>query len=77
MSRNRGKPLAEQELRYWKTLLEASGEGTERRIGGLGVPYGKHSRLLAGGFREVVENLAIAKTLADKLNIVCRLERPV
>lgn len=45
-----------------------------RAIGGLGVPYGRRSHLLPGGFCEVVENRALAKTLADKPNIVSRME---
>lgn len=52
-------------------------EGASRRIGGLGVPYGKRSRLLPGGFYEVVENRALRKTLGDQLNVCCRMEHHV
>jgi HK97 family phage prohead protease len=74
MSRNRGKPLADEELRYWPTELETRSDGPLRRIGGLGVPYGQRSRLLPGGFYEVVEPRSMAKTLGDKLDVVCRME---
>jgi uncharacterized protein len=74
MSRNRGQPLPDEELRYWPTQLEVRSEGTLRRIGGLAVPYARRSRLLPGGFYEEVRSGAMAKTLADNLNVVCRLE---
>jgi HK97 family phage prohead protease len=74
MSRNRGASLPDEELRYWPTTLETRSEGQLRRIAGLGVPYGQRSRLLPGGFYEVVENRAMAKTLGDNLNVVSRLE---
>jgi HK97 family phage prohead protease len=74
MSRNKGAPLPDEELRYWPTTLETRSEGQLRRIAGLGVPYGQRSRLLPGGFYEVVENRAMSKTLGDKLNVVSRLE---
>lgn len=67
--------LPDQEMRYWPTHLEARSQGMLRRIGGLGVPYGQRSRLLPGGFCEIVEGpKAIAKSLGDKLNICCRME---
>lgn len=71
---NSGKPAPDSELRYWRTDLETRSEGSLRRIGGLGVPYDQRSRLLPGGFMEVVERRALAKTLADNLNVVCRME---
>lgn len=64
----------DEELRCWRTELETRSSGTLRRIGGIGVPYEKRSRLLPGGFYEVVEKRALAKTLADRSNIVSRLE---
>ena len=74
MTRGNGVQASEQEVRYWPTHLEARSEGAIRRIGGLGVPYNKRSRLLPGGFFEVVEPRAMAKTLGDKLNVVSRME---
>jgi uncharacterized protein len=64
----------EEEIRCWRTELETRSSGTLRRIGGIGVPYEKRSRLLPGGFYEIVEKRALAKTLADRSNIVSRLE---
>src|SRR4051794_4769922 len=66
--------IRETELRYWRSDLETRSVGTTRRIGGLGVPYGQRSHLLPGGFIEVVENRALAKTLGDKVNVVSRME---
>lgn len=40
----------------------------------MGVPYGQRSHLLPGGFVEVVEQRALAKTLGDKINVVSRME---
>jgi Caudovirus prohead serine protease len=74
MTRNRGKPLPDEELRYWPTRLETRSDGPMRRIFGLGVPYGTRSRLLPGGFYEIVEPRSMAKTLSDKLDVVCRME---
>ncbi|OBB99763.1 hypothetical protein A5782_21730 [Mycobacterium sp. 852002-40037_SCH5390672] len=37
-------------------------------------PYNKRSRLLPGGFFEVMSPAALRKSLADGLDIVCRLE---
>jgi len=62
------------ELRYWRSDLETRSAGTTRRIGGLGVPYGQRSHLLPGGFVEVVEQRALAKTIGDKINVVSRME---
>ncbi|MUL75712.1 HK97 family phage prohead protease [Mycolicibacterium sp. CBMA 226] len=62
-----------EELRYIATVADQSTE-LNRRIGGIGVPYGKMSLLLPGGFYEVVEPGALAKSLAAKTNIVSRLE---
>jgi hypothetical protein len=46
-----------------------------RRIGGLGVVYGKKSRLLPGGFREIANSRALAKGEADGWpHLVSRLE---
>ncbi len=69
MSSNR-----DTELRYWRSHLETRSAGTTRRIGGLGVPYGQRSHLLPGGFMEVVEKRALAKTLGDRINVVSRME---
>jgi uncharacterized protein len=66
--------MTDREVELRVTAIENRSTETYRRIGGLGVPYGKPSRLLPGGFREVVENRALAKTLADKINVVSRLE---
>lgn len=74
MTRNRGKPVPDEEFRYWPAALEASSAGTLHRIGGLGVPYATRSRLLPGGFYEIVEPRSMAKTLGDKLDVVCRME---
>lgn len=65
--------MREVETRYWKTDLETRGGGA-RRIGGLGVPYNRHSKLLPTGFVEIVETRALAKTLGDHANVVCRME---
>jgi HK97 family phage prohead protease len=46
------------------------------RAGGYAALFGIESRDL-GGFREVVENRAFAKTLADKTNVLCRWEHDV
>jgi HK97 family phage prohead protease len=73
MSRNTGQQR-DAETRYWPTHLEARGAGEIRRIGGIGVPYGKRSRLLPGGFYEIVESRALRKTLGDNLSVVCRME---
>lgn len=62
------------ELRYMPGAVEDRTRDGVRRIGGMGVPYGKRSRLLPGGYFEVVEKRALAKTLADNLNVVSRLE---
>jgi len=62
------------ELRYWRSDLETRSAGETRRIGGLGVPYGQRSHLLPGGFVEVVEQRALAKTIGDKINVVSRME---
>lgn len=62
-----------RESRYIGSVEDRSMDGV-RRIGGMGVPYNTRSRLLPGGFFEVVEPSAVRKTLADKLNIVSRLE---
>jgi len=64
----------ETELRYWRSDLETRSAGTTRRVGGLGVPYGQWSYLLPGGFVEVVERRALAKTIGDKINVVSRME---
>ncbi len=64
----------ETELRYWRTDLETRSAGTTRRIGGLGVPYGQRSHFLPGGFYEIVEKRALAKTLGDQINVVSRME---
>ncbi len=72
--RKLGRPLPDSEFRYWRTDVETRSEGEQRRIGGLGIPYNQRSRLLPGGFYEVVGNRAIAKSLGDDLDIVCRLE---
>jgi len=72
--RNRGRPLPDTELRYWKTDTEASSDGEQRRIGGCFAPYEKRSRMLPGGFVEVISAAALRKSLADGLDIVCRLE---
>jgi uncharacterized protein len=45
--------------------MELRGGGSLKRIGGIGVVYGQRSRLLPGGFFEVVENRALAKAEAD------------
>jgi HK97 family phage prohead protease len=74
MSRNKGMPLPDEELRYWKTPLDIRSEGESRQIAGLGVPYNTRSRLLPGGFYEVVNPGAVSKTLGDKLNVLCHLE---
>jgi HK97 family phage prohead protease len=71
MSKNGSKP--DEEIRFWPTALEVR-NAKLRRIGGLGVPYGTRSALLPGGFFEVVETRALAKTLGDKLNVTCLLE---
>jgi HK97 family phage prohead protease len=50
-------------------------EDGSRRIGGMGVVYGKRSRLLPGGFFEVVENRALSKGIGDGFpGVVSRLE---
>jgi uncharacterized protein len=50
-------------------------ENGSRRIGGMGVVYGKRSRLLPGGFFEVVENRALAKGIGGGFpGVVSRLE---
>lgn len=72
--RNRGKPLPDTELRYWKTETEATDDGEQRRIGGCFAPYEKRSRMLPGGFVEVICPSSLRKSLADGLDIVCRLE---
>jgi HK97 family phage prohead protease len=66
--------MTDTDVELRAATVENRSSGGLRRIGGLGVPYGKPSRLLPGGFREVVENTALAKTLADKVNVVSRLE---
>jgi HK97 family phage prohead protease len=68
------KPLPDEETRYWRTDLEVRSE-SQRRIGGVAVPYNRRSQLLPGGFYEIVENRsAVAKTLGDKLNVTLLLE---
>jgi hypothetical protein len=37
MTRNKGKPLPDEERRYWPTQLETHSDGPLRRIFGLGV----------------------------------------
>lgn len=74
MSRNKGRPLPDTELRYWPTETEALGDGEQRHIGGLFAPYGTPSRMLPGGFVEVITPSAIRKSIADGLDIISRLE---
>jgi Escherichia/Staphylococcus phage prohead protease len=74
MRRSKDIQASNQEFRYWPTHIETRSEGAIRRIGGLGVPYNKRSRLLPGGFYEVVEPSAVRKTLVDNLNVVSRME---
>lgn len=74
MSRNPGKWLADTEFRYWPTGVEATGDGETRSVGGVFAPYWKRSRLLPGGFYEVISNSALRKSLQDGLDIVSRLE---
>jgi HK97 family phage prohead protease len=68
------KPAPEDEQRYWASTLEVRSSGGQRTIAGLGVPYNRQSALLPGGFYEVVETRALAKTLGDNLNVTCLLE---
>lgn len=72
--RKRGTQLPATELRYWPTETEASDDGEQHWIGGCFAPYNKRSRLLPGGFFEVMSPTALRKSLADGLDIVCRLE---
>jgi HK97 family phage prohead protease len=63
------------EIRYWRAPLEVrSGPGSTLRIGGLAAPYGQRSALLPGGFYEVIETRAMAKTLGDHINVTALLE---
>lgn len=73
-NRNRGNSLSDAEYRYFGSGIEVSSDGEERRIGGVFAPYGARSRLLPGGFVEVIEKRCFAKSLSDRLDIVCRLE---
>lgn len=73
-ARNRGRGLPDTELRYWKTETVATSDGEQRRIGGCFAPYEKRSRMLPGGFVEIISAAALHKSLADGLDIVCRLE---
>ena len=48
--------------------IENRSNGGVRRIGGLGVPYNKRSRLLPGGFYESIENSAANKAEAGTVS---------
>jgi uncharacterized protein len=73
-TRNRGRPLPDTEFRYWPTDVETSSDGEKRCIGGMFAPYSQRSRLLPGGFYELISPTALRKSLSDNLDIVCRLE---
>ena len=73
MRERKTRPM-DTELRYWKTETEATDDGEQRRIGGRFAPYETRSRMLPGGFVEVIAPSALRKSLADGLDIVCRLE---
>ena len=68
------KAMTDRDVELRVAAIENRSSGAYRRIGGCGVPYGKRSRLLPGGFYEQVENRALAKTLTDQANVVSRLE---
>lgn len=59
---------------HWKTETVATDDGEQRQIGGMFAPYETRSRTLPGGFVEVITPSALRKSLADGLDIVCRLE---
>jgi HK97 family phage prohead protease len=67
--------MTDKDVELRVAAVENRSSGALHRIGGLGVPYGKRSRLLPGGFREVVESSALAKSEGDGWpGVVSRLE---
>ena len=67
--------MTDKDVELRAATVENRSSGGSRRIGGLGVPYGKPSRLLPGGFREVLNVGALAKSEGDGWpGVVSRLE---
>lgn len=72
------KGLAPREIEYWAATpfaleLRSSGNGS-RKIGGYAATFNSKSHDL-GGFREVIENRAFAKSAADQFpGVSCRYE---